>query len=924
VTTRVLPDSPAPTAAEAYAEPRGRVLATVGGRDDGLSTAEASARLLRWGRNEIPQPAGPGVWTVFVRQFASPLIYVLVVAAGLSAWLGEWADAAFIALVLLLNAGIGTAQEHRAQRSAAALRQMVTTGTDVIRDGDVVEVDATALVVGDVLLLASGNRVPADVRLLDSHGLRVDESPLTGESLPVHKDAAGTVAPAAALADRPTMGYAGTLVVHGRGRGVVTATGPATELGTLAGQLQEPTQTEPPLLTRMRRFTAVIGAAVGVGAALMGVVELLRGTAWHEVLLVAVALAVSAIPEGLPVALTVALAVAVNRMARRNVIVRRLVAIETLGSCTLIGSDKTGTLTVNELTATRIAVPGQKPWPVTGVGTDPTGVVVFAEGDGDGRGGGAGAGRAAAERLARAGVLCNEATLARDDAGWVHRGDAVDVALLVLGHKLGITGPQALRSRPQIAAIPFEPEHRFAATLHAVDSVTAEIVVKGAVERVLPMCAVAAAVDGHQPLDADQITATAHELAAEGHRVIAIAAGLAARPAGDELEHHHLRRLTLLGLVAMTDPLRPDARAAVAGCQAAGIAVAMITGDHPATALSIARELGLADRPDQVVTGAQLHDAAAGGPAAVDALTATANVFARVEPAQKLAIVESLTRQGHIVAVTGDGANDAPALHHAHVGVAMGRSGTDVAREAAEVVITDDTFSSIAAGVHDGRVAYANVRKVIQLLITTGAGELVLVLSALAFGLPLPLLAVQLLWLNLVTNGIQDVALAFEPAEGDEMHRPPRNPTEPIFNRLMIERVLLSAAVIGGVSLAAYHWLLAHGWSVDAARNSIVLLMVLFENVQVFNTRSELRSALTHDPRRNRPLVAGTLLAQAVHIAAMHIPATQRVLGLQPITLGQWASLLALALLLLVAVEVHKAVWRLRVRPRRSVGTRRR
>ena len=887
----------------AHAVPAAGVVDAAGGAPDGLSGAEAAARLERWGPNEIPEAAARGVWAVFLRQFVSPLIYVLVFAAGLSAWLGDWSDAGFIAAVLLLNAVIGAAQEHRAERGAQALRRMVTTTTDVVRDGEIVEIDGRELVVGDIVLLASGMKVPADLRLLDTQSLRIDESPLTGESLPVDKNAEAEVAVSAPVGDRPTMAYASTLVGYGRGRGVVTATGADTEIGALAGRLREPSLAEPPLLTRMRRFTMVVGIGVGLVALAMGGVELARGTAWHEVVLVGVALAVSAIPEGLPVALTVALAVAVRRMAQRQVIVRRLVAIEALGSCTVVASDKTGTLTVNELTVTHLAVPGCAPWEVTGIGVEPTGTVLVPGGDED-------AELAAAERLARAGVLCNEATLAATEDGWVHRGDAVDVALLVLGHKLGITRPVALDSRPQLAAIPFESEHQYAATLHAVDTDTARILVKGAAERVLSMCTTMATPDGERPIDPDGVRRAAEGLAAGGERVLALAARGVERMPGDDLDHDELVGLTLLGLVGMSDPLRADSPAAVAACRRAGITVIMITGDHPATALTIAVRLGLAEGPDEVVTGAQLRQATVDG---VDALTRQARVFARVEPAQKQAIIAALTRQGQVVAVTGDGANDAPALHHAHVGIAMGRSGTDVAREAAEIVITDDRFSSIAAGVEEGRVAYANVRKVIQLLISTGAGELVLVLAALVMGLPLPLLAVQLLWLNLVTNGIQDVALAFEPGEGDEMRRRPRPPREPIFNRLMVERVLLSAAVIGGVTLAVYQWLLAAGWSVEDARNSVVLLMVLFENVHVFNSRSELRSAFTHDPRRNLLLVGGTGLAQLLHIAAMHVPLTQAVLGLHPVSLAHWATLLALAVTLLAAVEAHKAYWRRRV-----------
>ncbi len=868
---------------------------------------EAASRRQVHGPNEIPDGAGRAVWHVFAQQFVSPLIAVLVCAAGLSLWLGERTDAIFIGAVLLLNAVIGTTQEYRAEQGAQALRRMVTTTADVVRDGDVVELDARELVPGDVVLLSSGMKVPADLRLLDVQGLRVDESPLTGESLPVDKDAGAPVSVTAPLGDRPTMVFAGTFVGSGRARGVVTATGGGTELGALAGRLRQPSMAEPPLLARMRRFTVVVGVAVGTVAVAMGVIELAQGAAWHEVVLVGVALAVSAVPEGLPVALTVALAVAVRRMARRAVIVRRLVAIESLGSCTVIATDKTGTLTVNELTVTHVAVPGHAPWDVSGVGAEPTGAVLVPVG-------GDGPALAGAERLALAGVLCNEATLASTDDGWMHRGDAVDVALLVLGHKLGITRPAAAEALPQVSAIPFEPVHRYAASLHLVDDRTACVVVKGAAERVLAMCATMAGPDGDVPLDRAWADATVARLATGGERVLALAAGTVPWRDGQDLDHGDLTGLTLVGMVGMSDPLRSDSSAAVAACRRAGIAVVMVTGDHPATALATARRLGLAERPDDVVTGARL--ARAGDDAAVERLVAGATVFARVEPAQKYTVVAALTRMGHVVAVTGDGANDTPALHHAHVGVAMGRSGTDVAREAAEIVVTDDRFGAISAGVEEGRIAYANVRKVVQLLVSTGAAELVLVLSALVIGLPLPLLAVQLLWLNLVTNGIQDVALAFEPGEGDEMSRTPRPPGEPVFDRTMVERVLLSAAVMGGVSLALYRALLAAGWTVEDARNSIVLLMVLFENVHVFNSRSERRSVFARGPHRNLLLVGGTVAAQLLHVAAMHLPFTQEALDLRPVSFSSWVALLALALTLLLAVEAHKA-W---LRRRRVTG----
>ncbi len=472
----------APAAVDvAHATSAEQVLASVGSGRDGLDPGEVRARLERWGPNAIPDAPGRSIVAVLASQFASPLIYLLIFAAALSGWLGEWSDCAFITAVLMLNALIGAGQEHRAERGAQALRTMVTTSCDVVRDGEVLEIDATGAVVGDIVLLTPGGKVPADLRLLETQDLHVDESLLTGESGVVDKDAGFVVDRSAGLGERPTMAFAGTLVTRGRGRGVVIATGGGTVLGVLAGALQRPSLGEPPLITRMRRFTIAVGIAVGAFAVLVGVVELARGTHWHEVVMVGVALAVSAVPEGLPVALTVALAVAVRRMAQRRVIVRRLVAIESLGSCTVIASDKTGTLTVNELSVTHVAVPGEPPWNVTGAGVAPAGTLEVTGGDPD-------LAWAAAERIVRAGVLCNEATLAETDAGWVHRGDAVDVALLVLGHKFGVTRPTALDNRPELAALPYESDLGYAATLHRAGTRSAEIVVKGSVERVTSMC----------------------------------------------------------------------------------------------------------------------------------------------------------------------------------------------------------------------------------------------------------------------------------------------------------------------------------------------------------------------------------------------------------------------------------------------------
>ncbi|MEN8107926.1 MAG: HAD-IC family P-type ATPase [Pseudomonadota bacterium] len=882
-----------------HARPAGDVLAGLHSSPNGLSHAEAATRLQRCGRNALPAAEPPGIARVFMHQFASPLIYVLVAAALVSLAIREWSDAGFICAVLLLNAIIGTAQEYSAQRAATALQQLVTTRSRVLREGDTYERDAEELVHGDIVLLESGERVPADMRLLVSHDLEVDESLLTGESVAVFKRADELPPVDSPLGDRVNMAFAGTLVSRGRARGVVTSTALNTELGRIASAVLGKPPTKAPLLVRMERFTRRVAILIGVAALLMAGVALGRGMPLDEIFLLAVALAVSAIPEGLPVALTVALAISMRRMARRHVIVRRLLAVEALGSCTFIATDKTGTLTVNQLTARRIVFPGDEPWEVTGDSLEPEGSILTARGSPLPEEG------AMLGWLCQAAVLANEGLLAHRDHGWARHGDAVDVALLVMAHKAGVTQAEVVNAMPEIATIPFESERLFSASLNEKDG-KQHVSAKGALERLLPMCNTMAAPGGPVALDRSVVERQAQALATQGYRVMALAAGGIELGPQEAFSEEHLGHLTLIGLVGLIDPLRPEAKAAVKACRAAGVRVAMLTGDHPATAFAIARELRLVESADEVITGPALRQA--GDEAAMDRFTDRARVFARVEPQQKLDIVRSLQRNGHFVAVSGDGANDAPALRAAQVGVAMGRSGTDVARETADLIITDDNFASIVAGVEEGRIAYANVRKVIFLLISTGAAELVLFTLALLTGLPLPLLAVQLLWLNLVTNGIQDVALAFEPGEGDELRCPPRPPRESIFNRLMIERVVLSALVIGSVAFLLFQLLLERGFSLDEARNGTLMLMVLFENIHVFNSRSESLSTFRHNPMRNPLLLFGTAAAQLIHIGAMYTPWISDVLRIQPIAPQHWLELLGLALTVLVVMELHKAL----------------
>jgi magnesium-transporting ATPase (P-type) len=609
-----------------------------------------------------------------------------------------------------------------------------------------------------------------------------------------------------------------------------------------------------------------------------------------------VALAVSAIPEGLPVALTVALAIGTTRMARRGVIVRRLAAVEGLGSCTLIASDKTGTLTCNELTVQQVRSADGCIYAVTGHGFEPEGRFlkdgVPVEPDE----------AATLADLARSVTLCNEGELLRRDGGWAWHGDPTDVALLAMAYKLGWRKEDTDELHPQVNDIPFEPERQFAATFNRHGE-GVRVHVKGAPERVLEMLA-----DGQ---DAEHLLAMAREMAENGYRVLAVADG----PAPADLDATEAPPmpggLTCSGLVGMIDPLRPDVREAVAEARDAGVATVMVTGDHPLTALAISRNLGLAESADEVITGADLI---ATPPESLPDLIARTKVFARVAPHQKLEIVNAARAAGHFVAVTGDGINDAPALRAANIGVAMGKSGTDVAREAAELVISDDHFGTITAGIEEGRIAYNNIRNVIYLLISTGAAEVILVALALLFGSPIPLLPVQLLWLNLVTNGIQDVALAFEPGVGDERLSPPRPPRESIFNRLMIERTLVAALFMGVVGFGLFQWCLAAGWSEDASRNALLMLMVLFENVHLFNCRSETRSAFAMSPLRSPVLMVGMIVAFSIHVAMTYLPVGNLLLSTQPVDTALWLQLLMLSLPILVVMELHKLSWSLRRR----------
>jgi len=707
--------------------------------------------------------------------------------------------------------------------------------------------------------------VPADLRLLESHSLQADESLLSGESLPAAKDAGARVAEEAGLGDRPNMLHAGTTVVEGRAVALVVATGLATALGEIQASLGAAEHAAPPpLVLRLARLTRQIAVGAIALILLLAVLLALEGQPGGEILLLAVALAVSAIPEGLPIAVTVALATATGRMARRHVIVRALPAVEGLGACTLIASDKTGTLTLNRLSVERVLLADgrlltREDWE-------------SARADG------------LLARLASASALCNEA---RIDGDGEAVGDTVDAAMLDFARQAG-----GCREAEIVGRTHYEPARRFAAVaVGAGDEV--ELLVKGAPEAVASMCAPSG------PLLQEQVEG----LAAQGYRIIAVAAG---RFSADRAPRTDAPAgLEPIGWVALLDPLRPEAIAAVGRCREAGIDVRMITGDHPATARTIAAELGLCGDGDGVVTGTEIA-AAVGRGEPLAALIGQAKVFARVEPMQKTLIVKALTEAGHLVAVTGDGVNDAPALQAAHIGVAMGEGGTDVAREAADLVLTDDNFASIVAGVEEGRITYANLRKIVIFLIATGVAEIFMFLGALAVGLPMPLTAVQLIWSNLVTNGAQDVMLGFGRGEGDELERPPRRPDEPILDRKALILLVPPAFVMSVLALAMMDWALARGSGVAEAQNAILLMTILFQNAYVLCMRSE-RRPIWREPLLSNPwLLIGVSAALGLHLTAMHVPALQSVLGTAPVDNAILLLCLAGAALTVIVAEAAK------------------
>ncbi len=869
---------------EPWASTPDEVLDAVGGRTHGLTAATARARLTEHGPNVLKTRSQAPWYKLFAHQFANPLVYMLIGAAVIKAYFKGPLDAAVIAAVLLMMALIGFVQEMKAQRAMAALLQLSAPKAKVRRDGETRLLDAAELVPGDLLVLEAGDRVAADARLLEIASLRVNESAFTGESMPVEKDLHAAAADAP-LHDRRNMLFMGTTVSHGRGLAVVTATGMGTEIGRIAEAISSAKKDRTPLQQSIDKLGraliwVVLGACIMLAAA-----ALLQGMGWVNVLLLAVAAAVSGIPEGLPAAVTVVLAICVSRMARRNVLIRKLTAVETLGTATIICSDKTGTLTVNQMTV-RGAWVGGRYLTVTGSGYEPEGefrhedrAIDFREDGG-------------LLRLLRVGVLCNDAILNRADAGWEILGDPTEGALLAAGAKAGLLKSALEERQPRLGEIPFESEKQFMATLHGEEG-QRMVFVKGSVEKLLTLCSAVHTPGGEAPLDeaARQAVLDAnHAMAQQALRVLAIATAPYPVELGRLDPDRLTGRLVLVGLVGMIDPPREEARRAIRDCQRAGIRVAMITGDNPLTAAAIAAQLGICKPGEAALVGREIE--------VMDddqllAASRSENVYARIEPLHKLRIVNAFKRDGHIVAMTGDGVNDAPALEAAGIGIAMGITGTDVAKEAADMVLADDNFASIVAAVEEGRVIFNRLRNVTFFLLMTCVAELLTLFLSVAFYGESPLEPIQILWINLVTGSLAAIPLGLEPGSGHELSQPPRHPAVGLLYPGMILRIVLTGLFMS----VAVTWVFHHAPlppAADAAtlhgvRQTVAFTgIVAFEWLFAFQARSPEKGVLALGLMRNHWLVLCMLLGLGLQVLVVYLPAANRVFHTQPLTVVDW------------------------------------
>ncbi len=863
---------------------------------EGLSEETVRKRLEEHGRNELSGEEGESLFSHILKQFKSPLIYLLFAAAAVSLLAGKHIDTAIIFAVVLLNASLGVIQEWRAEKALAALKGLSAPRARVVRQGRIHDVEAGALVPGEVLVLERGDRIAADARVISASELRVDESSLTGESEPAAKEdrplEADTV-----LADRHNMVFMSTLVTDGRARAVVVATGMDTAMGGIAGEVRAARREKTPLQHRLGKLSIQIGAlAVVLAGAVFGL-GLFFGYALTEMLLYAVAVAVSAIPEGLPAVISVTLALGVRRMAGRNAVIRRLPAVETLGSATVICSDKTGTITENQMTVVKIWS-GCRLYEVTGEGYAPEGEIRPLQGNGEG-------GDRCLDMLLRIGCLVNDAELFEEEGHWRVKGSPTEGALLVASAKQGMDCEGLVEEHPRVADFPFSSELQYMATLHEFPGEERSLLlVKGAPERLLGFCSHTLQENERVELDGklrQQVEEANHDLANEGLRVVA-AAWKEFPPGKQDLSREEAEKgLTLAGMWGLVDPPRAEAVQAIEDAHKAGIRVVMLTGDHASTARAIGVQVGIGREGEWVMTGSAIERM---DDQEFDSQVMRTNVMARVSPSHKLRIMKALQDKGEVVAMTGDGVNDAPALKSAGIGIAMGRTGTEVAREAADMVLTDDNFATIMAAVEEGRVIFNNLRRVIFFLLTTNVGEILTLIAALMLGMPLPVTAAMILWINLLTDGVSTVPLGIEPGHRDVLDRPPRSPDEGILNRVTLRRILLLAPVMAAGVIFVYQGYLETGH--EYARTMAFTTLAAFQWFQALNARSTTKSIFQVGLLSNPWLCLGLTVAVVLQLGTVYLEVGQAVFGTVTLELRDWGYALLAGSSILVVDEVLK------------------
>jgi len=847
---------------------------------NGLSEEEANSRIIKYGKNILPKKRQETFIEIFFGEFKDPIILLLLFAVIASFVAKEFIDGFAILFIILINVLMEAYQENKANNTASALEELVKVKTKVLRNGKVVKIDSEDLTIGDCVLLESGDKISADLRIIEAHNLTIDESILTGESINVEKSEDIILKEDISVSEQKNMAFAGTTVVSGRGKAIVTFISLDTEIGKIADSINTTEDEKSPLTIRVEKFSKQISMLVVVIAIFITLLLLTKNLPYTEIFLSVIALAVSAMPEGLPLALTMALTIASNKMAKKNVIVRKLNSVEALGSCTVIASDKTGTLTVNEQTAKKILLPNDNLYEITGTGYELNGII-------------SGNDISYAQEIALYGVINNEASI--DDDKYI--GDSIDLAFLVLGEKLKVN-----KDRIKILdVISYESENKYSAVFYEMDG-NIYCTVKGSLEKVKSFCNGINLVK--DDINSDLLDKQNERLAKDGYRVIALANGKIKKKR--KYKEEDIFGLTFMGMVGFIDPIRKEVVGAIEECKTAGIKVLMVTGDHPLTAFSIAKELNLTKNFKEVTTGVEVEKYLEKGDKAFDKFIKSKKIFTRVTPLQKLEIVESLKRQGEFVSVTGDGVNDAPALKSANIGVAMG-SGTDLARETSDMIVIDDNFNSIVTGIKEGRIAYANIRKIIYFLISCGLAEVLFFCLSIVFDLQMPLVAIQLLWLNVVTDSIQGFALSFEKGEKDIMHQKPRSPKEPLFDKCLFQEIMFSGLIIASIVFGVWYYLIkVIGMDVTFARGYIMVLMVFIQNIHVFSCRSEKKSAFKVSVKTNKLILFAFLICTALQIIVMEVPILATFLQTSPIPVMHLVYLFLIATIILITLEIYK------------------